>query len=62
MLRQQRPYLGLGAALQRLQQAHPEPLPDKMSAFGIAGGKGIGRLFMTHPPLEERIQALRNAQ
>lgn len=50
------------SALQRLQQAHPEPLPDKMSAFGIAGGKGISRLFMTHPPLEERIEALRNAQ
>jgi heat shock protein HtpX len=51
------------AALRRLQQAHPEPLPDKMSAFGIAGGgKGIARLFMTHPPLEERIEALRNAQ
>lgn len=38
-----------------------QPLLDKMAAFGIAGGRGTGlkRLFMTHPPLEERIAALR---
>jgi heat shock protein HtpX len=49
------------AALQRLQQAHPEPLPEKMAAFGISGhnGGGLKRLFMTHPPLEERIAALK---
>lgn len=48
------------AALQRLAALHPAPLPDKMAAFGIAGGigSGIKRLFMTHPPLEERIAAL----
>ena len=48
-------------ALERLQQRHAGPLPDKMAAFGIAGGLGNGlkRLFMTHPPLEERIAALR---
>jgi heat shock protein HtpX len=48
-------------ALERLQQRHPGPLPDKMAAFGIAGVKagGLKRLFMTHPPLEERIAALR---
>jgi heat shock protein HtpX len=48
-------------ALERLQQRHAGPLPDKMAAFGIAGGLGSGlkRLFMTHPPLEERIAALR---
>ncbi len=48
-------------ALERLQQRHPGPLPDKMAAFGIAGQKvgGLKRLFMTHPPLEERIAALR---
>ena len=49
------------AALQRLRAAHePAPLPDKMAAFGISGGAGGGlkRLFMTHPPLEERIAAL----
>ena len=51
-------------ALQALQRAHPAPLPDKMAAFGISGGVGGGlkRLFMTHPPLEERIAALKAAQ
>ena len=50
-------------ALKRLQSAHAQPLPDKMAAFGIAGGKagGFKRLFMTHPPLEERIAALEAA-
>jgi len=48
-------------ALQRLQQAHSEPLPEKMAAFGISGhnGGGLKRLFMTHPPLEERIAVLK---
>jgi heat shock protein HtpX len=48
------------AALQRLNSLHTGPLPEKMAAFGIAGGKagGFKRLFMTHPPLEERIAAL----
>ncbi|HAN55910.1 MAG TPA: protease HtpX [Betaproteobacteria bacterium] len=53
------------AALQRLQQVHAGPLPEKLAAFGIAGGggvEGIKRLFMTHPPLEERIAALKAAQ
>jgi len=51
------------AALERLASLHPQPLPDKMAAFGVAGGRGGGlkRLFMTHPPLAERIAALRNA-
>ena len=35
-------------------------LPEKMAAFGISGGKGFARMFMTHPPLEERIAALRS--
>ncbi len=50
------------AALERLNSLHPQPLPDKMAAFGIAGGVGGGlkRLFMTHPPLEERIATLRS--
>ncbi|MDP3420515.1 MAG: protease HtpX [Thiobacillus sp.] len=50
------------AALERLNSLHPAPLPEKMAAFGIAGGgaHGLKRLFMTHPPLEERIAALRN--
>ena len=49
------------SALERLQQRHSGPLPDKMAAFGIAGGlgKGLKRFFMTHPPIEERIAALR---
>jgi heat shock protein HtpX len=48
-------------ALERLASLHPAPLPEKMAAFGIAGGGGGGikRLFMTHPPLEERIAALK---
>ena len=48
------------AALERLRQAHPQPLPDQLAAFGIAGDlRALGRLFMSHPPLEERIEALR---
>lgn len=49
------------AALKRLQKTVQQPhLPDQMAAFGISGspGSGIRRLFMTHPPLEERIAAL----
>jgi heat shock protein HtpX len=48
------------AALRRLQMASgQQPLPDQLAAFGISGGgDGIKRLFMTHPPLEERIAAL----
>jgi heat shock protein HtpX len=49
------------AALERLNSLHPGPLPEKLAAFGISGGGagGIKRLFMTHPPLEERIESLR---
>ena len=53
------------AALERLRQGANQPhLPDQMAAFGISGGIGHGlrRLFMTHPPLEERIAALRAQQ
>ncbi|OOZ37858.1 protease HtpX [Solemya velesiana gill symbiont] len=49
------------SALQRLQSMHePHALPDQFAAFGIAGGLGDGlkRLFMSHPPLNERIAAL----
>ncbi len=50
------------AALQRLQSAHESHLPDQLAAFGIAGGgaQGWRRLFLSHPPLQERIAALRN--
>ncbi|HSI96123.1 MAG: protease HtpX [Methylophilaceae bacterium] len=49
------------SALERLGRVHAEPLPDKMAAFGISGhvAGGLKRLFMTHPPLEERIAALK---
>ncbi len=49
------------AALERLKQSHQAPLPDQLAAFGISGGIGHGmkRLFMSHPPLDERIAALR---
>jgi heat shock protein HtpX len=52
------------AALESLGRAHAEALPEKMAAFGISGGKaeGLRRLFMSHPPIEERIAALRSAQ
>ncbi|MCZ7655784.1 MAG: M48 family metalloprotease [Rhodocyclaceae bacterium] len=52
------------AALERLNAQHPAPLPDKMAAFGIAGGGagGLKRLFMTHPPLAGASAALKAAQ
>lgn len=53
------------AALERLRQGVNQPhLPDQLAAFGISGGVGGGlrRLFMSHPPLEERIAALRAQQ
>jgi len=49
-------------ALERLraEQGAPSELPDTMVAFGIrTGGNTMMRLFMTHPPLEERIAALK---
>jgi heat shock protein HtpX len=50
------------AALEALKRAH-EPLPSQQfAAFGISGGpvaRGIRRLLMSHPPLDERIAALR---
>jgi heat shock protein HtpX len=52
------------AALQRLKaQYEPSQLPDQIRAFGISGVQGMGlkRLFMSHPPLDERIEALRAA-
>jgi len=47
------------AALERLQRNHEEStLPSQIAAFGIAGG--ASKLFSSHPPLEDRIAALRN--
>ncbi len=50
------------AALERLKQGNAAPLPDKMAAFGIFGMQsgGLKKLFMSHPPLDERIGALRS--
>jgi heat shock protein HtpX len=53
------------AALERLQASVEQPhLPDQMAAFGISGGHraGFARLFMSHPPIEERIAALRASE
>ena len=49
------------AALERLQRMHePSQLPERLEAFGISGGEGgLRTLFMSHPPLEVRIAALR---
>lgn len=49
-------------ALRALQRAHePRDLPGELAAFGINGG-GMQKLFMSHPPLEERIAALQNGK
>src|SRR6202790_4955844 len=50
------------AALQVLKQSHGEPMPPQMQAFGINTGAthGFMRLFMSHPPLAERIAALQS--
>ncbi len=52
------------AALQRLSaNQQPSSLPAQVEAFGIAGGIGHGlkKLFLSHPPMEQRIAALRNS-
>ncbi len=51
------------SALERLKAGADAPLPDQLGAFGISGGgKSFSRLFMTHPPLDERISRLREMQ
>ncbi|NOZ51742.1 MAG: protease HtpX [Gammaproteobacteria bacterium] len=50
------------SALERLKSSANQPhLPDQLAAFGISGGvaTGLKRLFMSHPPLDERIAVLR---
>ena len=52
---------GMINALRALQRAHePQDLPGELAAFGISGGMGSGlsHLFLSHPPLEDRIKAL----
>src|ERR1700732_2108129 len=48
-------------ALQMLKRSQGQPMPQQLQAFGINTGRadGIMRLFMTHPPLDERIAALK---
>ncbi|HXA34874.1 MAG TPA: protease HtpX [Steroidobacteraceae bacterium] len=50
-------------ALEVLKQSHGEPMPAQMQAFGInsGGAGGLTRLFMTHPPIDERIAALQSS-
>ena len=54
------------SALARLKQESevPDQMPDSLQAFGINRGArgGLSALFMTHPPLEDRIQALQSAR
>jgi len=50
------------AALERLKAGSSEPLPDNLAAFGISGSNAVSRMFMSHPPLDERIAALRAAR
>ena len=50
------------AALERLKHNHESQLEGSMMAFGIAGGAKKSELFLSHPPLEKRIAALRSQQ
>ncbi len=50
------------AALEKLKMGVQEPLPDQMKSFGISGKPsthGLKLLFMSHPPLDDRIEALK---
>ena len=50
-------------ALERLKASAGQPhLPAQLGAFGVSGGtrSGLARLFMSHPPLDERIAALKS--
>ena len=51
-------------ALEKLKESAGQPLPDQMSAFGINGKPskhGLKLLFMSHPPLDDRIEALKKS-
>jgi len=47
-------------ALERLGRGRPAELPEQLAAFGISGGRadGFKKLFMSHPPIAERVAAL----
>jgi len=49
---------GMIGALEKLKQGQAGELPKQLAAFGI--NSGVKSLFSTHPPLDERIEALRN--
>jgi heat shock protein HtpX len=51
------------SALARLERGAPAALPESLEAFGISGGRreGFQKLFMSHPPIAERIAALQRA-
>ena len=51
------------SALEKLKINHEQvTLPERMAAFGIAGGGGLAKLFSTHPSLDERIEALHSGR
>jgi heat shock protein HtpX len=50
---------GMISALQTLSGSHESGLPKAVQAFGISGDSGVARLFMSHPPIAERIAALK---
>lgn len=49
-------------ALARLGGVETSDLPKSFEASGIAGGRGLGALFASHPPIEDRIRALQQGQ
>jgi heat shock protein HtpX len=49
------------AALERLKMSHESQLEGSMMAFGINGKRSMTELLMSHPPLDKRINALRNS-
>ena len=49
------------AALERLKLSHESTLEGQLTAFGINGKQSLAALFMSHPPLDKRIEALRNS-
>lgn len=49
------------AALERLKVSHEPQLEGSMMAFGINGKKSLTELLMSHPPLDNRIEALKNS-